>query len=194
MNMLSVVMNIISALLSTYMILIIIRIFLTWFKGNTQSKAVTLLKAIVDPYLDIFRKIEWLRVGAMDFSPIVAMIILGLFVQITSTIAQQGTFTAIDLVLYLVISLWSFVSFILDILVIMIVVRLISKLISNKSHQIWFIVDNILNKVMSKILGIFTSKPVPFKMALIICGASLFALRMGLYYGIGFLMAFLNNL
>ncbi|MDA3812454.1 MAG: YggT family protein [Spirochaetaceae bacterium] len=194
MNMLSVVMNIISALLSTYMILIIIRIFLTWFKGNTQSKAIQILKSVVDPYLDIFKRIEWLRVGAMDFSPIVAMIILGLFVQITSSIAQTGHFTALMLISYLVYSLWSFVSFILDILVIMMVIRLISKLISNKSHQIWFIVDNILNRVMAKILGIFTNKPVSFKRALIICGLSLFAVRMGLYYAIGFLMAFLNNL
>lgn len=194
MNMLSTVMNVISAALSVYMILIIIRIFLTWFRGNTQSKVVQMLVSVVDPYLDIFRKITWLRAGAFDFSPIVAMMIIGLLVQMTSTIAQKGQFTALMLVSYIVYSLWSFLSFILDVLAIMMVVRFISTFITQKSHQIWFIIDNILNKVMSKVLGIFTSKPVPFKQALIICAAILFALRMALYYGIDYLMIFLNKL
>ena len=194
MNMLSVAMNIISALLSVYMILIIIRIFLTWFRGNKQSKAVQILISIVDPYLDIFRKITWLKAGSMDFSPIVGIMILGLLVQMSSTIARTGRFTALMLVSYIVYALWSFISFILDILVIMMVVRLISTFISKKSHQIWFIVDNILNRVMSKILGIFTSKPVPFKKALIICALILFALRFGLGISLNYLMIFLNNL
>ena len=194
MNMLSTVMNVISALLSVYMILIIIRIFLTCFRRNTQSKAVQILTSVVDPYLNIFRRISWLKVGTFDFSPIVAMMVLGLFVQMTSSIAQTGRFTALMLLSYIIYALWSFISFIMDILVIMMVVRLISTFITKKSHQIWFIIDNILNRVMAKILGIFTSKPVPFKQALIICGLLLFAVRMGLYYGIGYLMMFLNNL
>ena len=194
MNMLSLVMNVISAMLSVYMILIIIRIFLTWFRGNTQSKAVQILVSIVDPYLDIFRRITWLKAGTFDFSPIVGMMVLGLFVQMTSSIAQTGRFTALMLLTYVIYAIWSFVSFIFDILVIMMVVRLISTFISKKSHQIWFIVDNILNRVMAKVLGIFTSKPVPFKKALIICGLLLFAVRMGLYYAIGYLMLFLNSL
>lgn len=187
-------MNIISALLSVYMILIIIRIFLTWFRGNTQSRAVQILTSVVDPYLDIFRKITWLKVGTFDFSPIVAMMVLGLFVQMTSSIAQTGRFTALMLLSYIIYALWSFLSFIMDILVIMMVVRLISTFITKRSHQIWFIIDNILNRVMAKILGIFTSKPVPFKKALIICGLLLFTVRMGLYYMIAYLMMFLNNL
>ncbi|MBI9099936.1 MAG: YggT family protein [Spirochaetaceae bacterium] len=192
--MLSTVMNVISALLSVYMILIVIRIFLTWFRGSTQSRAVQMLTSVVDPYLDIFRRITWLRAGTFDFSPIVAMMVIGLFVQMTSTIAREGRFTALMLLSYIIMALWSFASFIFDILVIMMVVRLISTFISRKSHQIWFIVDNILNRVMAKILGIFTSKPVPFKTALIICAVILFVVRMGLYYAIAYLMMFLNNI
>ena len=187
-------MKVISAALSVYMILIIIRIFLTWFKGNTNTKAIQILVSIVDPYLDIFRKITWLRAGSFDFSAIVGMMIIGLLVQMTSSIAQTGTFTALMFVSYIIYALWSFLSFILDILVIMMVVRLISTFITKKSHQIWFIVDNILNNVMSRILGIFTSKPLPFKQALAICGVTLFAVRMALYYGIAYLMMFLNSL
>ena len=194
MNMLSTVMNVISALLSVYMILIVIRIFLTWFRSSTQSRPVQMLTSVVDPYLDIFRRITWLRAGTFDFTPIVAMMVIGLFVQMTSTIAREGRFTALMLLSYIIMALWSFASFIFDILVIMMVVRLISTFISRKSHQIWFIVDNILNRVMAKILGIFTSKPVPFKTALIICAVILFVVRMGLYYAIAYLMMFLNSI
>lgn len=187
-------MNIISAMLSVYMILIIIRIFLTWFRGNINSKAVEILTQVVDPYLNIFRRITWLRAGTFDFSPIVAMMVLGLFVQMTSTIAQTGRFTAAMLLSYVVYALWSFISFILDILVIMMVVRLISLFFKRSSHQIWFIMDNILNRVMAKILGIFTTKPMPFRQALIVCGITLFAFRMALRFGVGYLMMFLNSL
>lgn len=194
MNMLSTVMNIISALLSVYMILIIIRIFLTWFHGNKQSKPVLMLIGIVDPYLDIFKKISWLRMGVLDLSPIVAMLILGLFVQMTSSIAQTGRFSALMLVTYIIYSIWSFVSFILDILVIMMVVRLISTFVSKKSHQIWFTIDNILNKVMAKILAVFTKNPMAFKKALALCALILLAVRVALKYAIDYLFIFLGSL
>lgn len=192
--MFSNLMNVISAVLSVYMILIIIRIFLTWFRGSMQSKPVEILTQIVDPYLNIFRRITWLKVGTFDFSPIVAMMVLGLFVQMTSTIAQTGQFTATMLLAYIISALWSFISFILDILLIMMVVRLISLFFKRSNHQIWFIMDNILNRVMAKVLGIFTSKPMPFRQAIIVTGLILFALRMGLYYGIGYLMMLLYNM
>ena len=194
MNMLSTVMNIISALLSVYMILIIISIFLTWFRGNINSRALQILTSIVNPYLNFFRKITWLRVGNMDFSPIVGIMILGLFVQITSTIAQTGQFTAMHLVSYIIYSIWSIVSFVLDILVIAMVVRFVSTFFVKKSSQLWFTMDNILNKVMAKILGIFTSKPVPFKKALVICAVILLAFRLGLGYALNYILAFLSNI
>lgn len=184
----------VSALLSVYMILVIIRIFLTWFRSRGQSKAVQILISLVDPYLAVFRKISWLQVGSMDFSPMVGVILLGLFVQITSNIAQTGSFTALMLLTYLLYSLWSLCSFILDMLIIMMLVRFISTFISKKSYQIWYTIDNILNRVMAKILGIFTSKTVSFRKALIICAVLLIILRMAMRFVLNNLLAFLNTL
>ena len=192
--MLNIVMNMVSALLSVYMILVIIRIFLTWFRSRGQSKAVQILISLVDPYLAVFRKISWLQVGSMDFSPMVGVILLGLFVQITSNIAQTGSFTALMLLTYLLYSLWSLCSFILDMLIIMMLVRFISTFISKKSYQIWYTIDNILNRVMAKILGIFTSKTVSFRKALIICAVLLIILRMAMRFVLNNLLAFLNTL
>lgn len=195
MNIFSTLMNVISAIFSVYMILIIIRIFLTWFHSNLHSsKAVEILIQMVDPYLNIFRRISWLRAGQFDFSPIVAILVLGLLVQMTSTIAQTGTFSFMMLVSYIIYAVWSFVSFILNILIIMMVVRFISLFFKRSSNQFWFTMDNILNKVMAKILGIFSSKPIPFRKALIICGLILLVVRVGLQFGIAYLMMFLNSL
>ncbi len=194
MNVFSTTMNIISALLSVYWILIIIRILLTWVKGNTHSKPVEILTTIVDPYLNFFRKITWLRSGMIDFSPIVAMMVIGLLVQMTSTIAQTGNFTVMMLVTYLIYALWSLISFILNILIIVMVVRFISTFFVKRSSQLWFTVDNILNRVMAKILGIFTSKAVPFKTALLICAFILLVLRFGAAFGLDYLFRFLSTL
>jgi YggT family protein len=177
------------------MILIIIRIFLTWFHSNLHSsKAVEILTQLVDPYLNVFRSISWLKAGQFDFSPIVAMMVLGLMVQITSTIAQTGTFSFMMLVSYIIYALWSFVSFILNILIIMMIVRFISLFFSRSSNQFWFTLDSILNKVMAKILGIFTSTPIPFRKALVICGLILLVVRVGLQFGVAYLMMFLGSL
>ncbi|MBN2658650.1 MAG: YggT family protein [Spirochaetales bacterium] len=195
MNVFMTLMNVISAILSVYMILIIIRIFLTWFHSNLHSsKAVEILTQIVDPYLNLFRRITWLQAGRMDFSPIVAMMVLGLLVQMTSTIAQTGSFSLSMLIAYLIYALWSFASFILNILILMMVVRLVSLFFVKTSHSFWFTMDSILNKVMAKILGIFTSKPMPFRKALIVCGLILLVVRVGLQFAVAYLMMFLRTL
>ncbi len=182
--MLSNVMRFISAILSTYMVLIIIRIFLTWFRGNVESRPVQILTSIVDPYLNIFRRITWLRAGAIDFSPVVGIMALGILTQVTSTIALKGSISLIELVLYIISAIWGLVSYVLIILAILMIVRLISTYISKGTSQIWFVLDNILNRVMAKILGIFTSKPVKFKNALIICSIIIIVFVFGVGFGI----------
>jgi len=194
MNMFTTLMRVISALLSVYMILIIIRIFLTWFHSNLHSsKGVEMLTKVVDPYLNVFRRITWLQAGRMDFSPIVAMMVLGLLVQMTSSIAQTGRFSFAMLITYIIYALWSFASFIMNILILMIVVRFVSLFFTKSSNQFWFTMDSILNNVMAKILGIFTSRSIPFRNALIICGLILIALRIGLQFAVAYLLLFLNS-
>lgn len=55
--------------------LLVIRIILSWFPVNQYSEIVQLLYRITDPILAPFRRLP-LRLGGMDFSPIVAFLVL----------------------------------------------------------------------------------------------------------------------
>ena len=55
--------------------LLVIRIILTWFAVNPYNEIVQILYRITDPILAPFRRLP-LRMGTIDFSPIVAFMAL----------------------------------------------------------------------------------------------------------------------
>ena len=59
-----------------YPALLIINIALTWIPHNYYHPLVKFINAVTDPYLDLFRQLP-LRFGGMDFSPILALMVLG---------------------------------------------------------------------------------------------------------------------
>lgn len=62
-----------------YYILLIIRIFLTWIPSiNWDQQPFTFMRAITDPFLNIFRGIIPPIGGVLDISPIIAIILLQL--------------------------------------------------------------------------------------------------------------------
>ena len=61
------VMRFISGALSVYMILIFIRVLMTWFQGANYGRAMEILRSVTDPYLYWFRRFPFLRAGSMDF-------------------------------------------------------------------------------------------------------------------------------
>ncbi|KAG2666872.1 hypothetical protein I3760_15G085800 [Carya illinoinensis] len=78
-----VVANGILNFLNIYNTLLIVRLVLTWFP-NTPPAIVSPLSTLCDPYLNIFRGIIPPLGGTLDFSPILAFLVLNAF---TSTAA-----------------------------------------------------------------------------------------------------------
>ena len=76
--------------LQIYMLLIVIRVLLTWFRAITWMNQIeSFLSPITDPYLNIFRSFIP-PLGGMDLSPILAILVLqivaGLFVGSVSSV------------------------------------------------------------------------------------------------------------
>lgn len=62
--------------LNIYLVLITVRILLTWFPTvNWMNQITSFLSPITDPYLNIFRSFIP-PVGGMDLSPILAILVL----------------------------------------------------------------------------------------------------------------------
>jgi len=80
-----------STFLQIYIILLIIRILLTWFPSiDWLSPPFSILSQLTDPYLNVFRSFIP-PLGGIDFSPILAIFLLQFLAQIFSTL-QQGSF------------------------------------------------------------------------------------------------------
>ena len=65
-----------------YLVLIFVRILLSWFQTTEwASKVISVLAPVTDPYLNIFRSIIP-PLGGIDFSAILAIIVLQLIPQL----------------------------------------------------------------------------------------------------------------
>ena len=73
--------------LQIYMVLLIIRILLSWFPNVDWSRApFSVLSQLTDPYLNLFRSIVP-TLGGIDFSPILAFLLLNLVSQGVGSLA-----------------------------------------------------------------------------------------------------------
>lgn len=69
---------IIKRLFTVYFLLLLVRIFGSWFPRFAQSKVMQFVGFYTDPYLNLFRKIIP-PIGMLDISPMFAFIALQLF-------------------------------------------------------------------------------------------------------------------
>ncbi|MFA5570298.1 MAG: YggT family protein [Sphaerochaetaceae bacterium] len=103
--------NFIASLLSFYSILIVIRIMLTWMRpryhGEMESSFSQILGTIVDPYLNWFKRFRSLRMGMIDFTPLVALIVLSIVQRIFSLFALSGKISVGILLATILHSFWA---------------------------------------------------------------------------------------
>jgi YggT family protein len=79
----------VSQFLQIYMVLIFIRILLSWFPNvDLYSSPWSILTQLTDPYLNVFRSFIP-PLGGIDFSPIIAIFLL----QIVASIVPQLLFS-----------------------------------------------------------------------------------------------------
>lgn len=69
-----------------YLLLMIVRVLLTWFPNiNWYDPPFSVLSQLTDPYLNLFRSIIP-PLGGIDFSPIIAFIVLQIGAEILTTV------------------------------------------------------------------------------------------------------------
>lgn len=154
--MLRFIFGLLGNLAGLYMLLIFIRVMLTWFKGAGFGRPQEILARITDPYLDWWRRFPVLRAGYFDLSPIAAMAALSLAQSIFGTVARYGRITA-GIILWITLSsLWSAASFIIGFFIVVLVLRLIAYLTNqNIYNPFWRVVDAISQPVLYRITRIF---------------------------------------
>ena len=164
------IFNILSSAVSLYGTLCFVRIIFTWIPSLNYSKAGQILGQICDPWLNIFSKIP-LRIGAFDFSPMIALGVLTMISSLLKNIASTGKFYLGGILATLVSLLWSIFSSIAGILFVILIIRLLVLLFSKKSTYYdspWTQFDNSISPLVYKIVRPFNKKyTMSYKSALI---------------------------
>lgn len=80
--------NTLITFLNIYLVLLLIRILLSWFPNlNWYDPPFSILSQLTDPYLNIFRSFIP-PVGGIDFSPILAILLLQVIQQLLPVLLQ----------------------------------------------------------------------------------------------------------
>ena len=155
-------MGVLSFLVTVYMIIVFVRIILTWFTGISTGGLQDVLGKITDPYLNWFRRFTAFRIGFLDLSPIVALGVLSIVNGILTTLARYGKIT-IGIILAMILqALWSALSFFIGFLLIVLILRLIGYYTrQGVSNPFWRIVDTITRPVLYRINSIFFKRRIP---------------------------------
>ena len=153
MEIFTIIMRIVTAALSLYMLLIMFRILLTWFQGPSLGKPVEIIRSLTDPYLGWFRRFRFLQIGSFDFSVIVAIIVLSVAASITTRLAAAAVVT-FGLVLAIIIArVASAASFFLVFFLALAVIRVLgSAFNANTASRFWITVDHLLEPVVHAVV------------------------------------------
>ena len=140
-----------SGLLGLYSAVIFVRIIVSWIllfsrrngwrSGNGGygynqedpnnpsgiAKVDQILGKICDPFLNMFRGVSSLRRSHIDFTPLLALVVLNIVRSLLSMFATYGKITIWTVIAVVINGLWSsFFSLLLFILIVLLIVRLIA--------------------------------------------------------------------
>lgn len=188
------ILRIISAFLSLYSLLCLLRIIITWIPNYSYSKPADILAQICDPYMNLFRGIKWLRFGSFDFSPALALCILGAGSQLFSSLANGG-YINLQMILSMILGIFfSILSSLIFFLIILFAIRLILIMINRDSYNTsGFManqIDSSISPIVYRIARTFAmGRRITYKAALIISIIALLFLQFALRILLAFILS-----
>jgi len=178
---LSVILRLLGAAVTVYMLACAVRIFLTWVPRSDLGAPARALASAVDPYLGFFTRFRIFKVGRFDFSPIAALATLAVVNQILLTVAFAGAITVGGIFALVVDAIWSAVAFVLTFLSVAALARLVAYAARwNSLHPLWRVIDDMLNPLLFRITRlIWRDRIVNYLQGLATGFAVLLVLRIG---------------
>lgn len=111
------------ALVLVYLVLVALRIIVTWFGGAERGAPIELLARVTDPYLHWFRRLRFLRIGVLDFSPAAAILTLIVAGNLLQRLAASQRVTVGIVLAQVLLVIWSAASVLVVVFMIMSVAR-----------------------------------------------------------------------
>ena len=169
--MISIILSVVAGALSLYTLLCFIYILLSWFPGARFTKFGKIISSLCEPYMNFFSKLGFLRIGNIDFSPIISLGLLSVLSSIVAGIQGTGRIYFGGIIATIIYMLWNILTSILSIFILLIFIRWIVLLIHKgyTSYESgWNQVDMMISKIAYKVASTFTKKTVSYQTALLI--------------------------
>ena len=169
--MISIILSVVAGALSLYTLLCFIYILLSWFPGARFTKFGKIISSLCEPYMNFFSKLGFLRIGNIDFSPIISLGLLSVLSSIVAGIQGTGRIYFGGIIATIIYMLWNILTSILSIFILLIFIRWIVLLIHKgyTSYESgWNQVDIMISKIAYKVASTFTKKTVSYQTALLI--------------------------
>lgn len=152
------VLLVLSGIVTAYIFVLIFRVLLSWFSGPIGSGLggfQTVLHAITEPWLRLFRRIRFFRTGAIDFSPIVAILVLQVISLLLNYLAITQTFSIITVLVAIALTVWRTLFWIFLFFGIIVMVRIITILFVRRAPvQMTSVLDSLIEPFSSLITRI----------------------------------------
>jgi YggT family protein len=179
---------------SLYMLLCIVRIFMTWLPDMIPGAAGGFIVRATEPYLGFFRRFSFLVIGNMDLSPIAALAVLSGFSR-ALTIASHSALTIGTLLALFLDVIWGPVGFLIGFFALAIAARIVAYLAHlNSLHPVWRTVDAMINPVLFKLKRlVYRDRIVNYMQGLLTGLLMLLALRISLGFVVAFISRFLRT-
>jgi YggT family protein len=148
-----IALSILNGLLIAYLFLLSLRIVLSWFATRGFGRAGELLRAATDPYLGLFARIGFLRRGIFDFSPIAALLVLVVALDLVNGLLFYGRLSLGFFLASVLSSVWSGARFLLLLFLTVGLIRIIPLLFRTTSGAgVWKVVDLIVQPVVAFVM------------------------------------------
>ncbi len=166
------VLSILNSILIIYLLLLSIRIVLGWFSpmgsggsiapsirrmgtSTGLSRPWDLLCRVTDPYLGVFYRMRFLRKGIFDFTPIAAILVLVVALDLINGLLSYGRITVGFFLASVVSASWSGARFLLLLFLVVGLLRTIPILFRSVADaMIWRVVDLIIQPIVAFIMRI----------------------------------------
>lgn len=148
------ILSILSAVVTLYSMICLVSIIMTWFPGAKFTTVGRFISKLADPFMNLFRNIRWLRVGYVDFSPIIGLGILSLISSVLGGITATGTIRFGYTLATIIIMVWNLCRSLISFLLIIMLVRFIVICIKGgfySENSMWYALDSFLGGLVSKI-------------------------------------------
>jgi len=164
------VFEIVSVVIRFYLLLISLRIMLSWFAGGLNISGIHYLARVTDPFLNVFRRLHILRVGSLDFSVLIGLFLLNFLSSLFATFARvQIVSLAITLAVLLQI-LFNGVGSIISLFAIITFVPVIGLFVRVRAvDALWYRIDGFLQPLLVRFTrALLPRRELPYGSALAI--------------------------